>query len=654
MRLFPLDRRGFLTLTGALATTAAGGRPAMAAPLPQGGFISIAYHEVGEDGQGRFYSISESQLVQHLSFLRHDGWTAVGLDALLAARDGHRPLPEKAVLLSFDDGYVDYYTRVYPLLAAFQMPAVFALVTSWLEVADGQSFDFGGTPQPRSRLMRWPQIREMARSGVCEFASHSHDLHHGILANPQGNQQPAAVTRLYDRASGGYESDAAYLRRLEQDLARSSAIMRREIGRAPRSIVWPYGRYNGASVDVARRLGMPITLTLDPEPAGTGRLDRIGRVLTMGDPNVPELARLLRFEPDAERILHVDLDHVHDSDAAQQERNLDALVERVSQLRPTHVYLQAFADPDADGVAEALYFPNRHLPMRADLFNRVAWQLSTRAEAQVFAWMPVLAFRMGATEDLVLSTADNGAAAPAADAYRRLSPFSERARAWIGEIYEDLARHAPFSGLLFHDDAFLSDYEDANPAALAAYRAAGLPGDVAAIRRDPAAMARWTALKTRTLIDLTLELRQRAERWRAPLKTARNIYARPVLDPAAEAWFAQSLPSFLAAYDRTAIMAMPLMENAPDADAFFRQLVARVKAEPQGVTKSVFELQAVDWRQQPPKPVPAVTLRNQLRLLQRLGMRHMGWYPDDFIQGRPTAGVMMDAISSRSFPFRRR
>ena len=45
-----------------------------------------------------------------------------------------------------------------------------------------------------------------------------------------------------------------------------------------------------------------------------------------------------------------------------------------------------------DGVAEALYFPKRHLPMRADLFNRVAWQLMARAGVKVFAWMPVLAF----------------------------------------------------------------------------------------------------------------------------------------------------------------------------------------------------------------------------------------------------------------------
>lgn len=648
MRILPLTRRGLVSLAAALALP----RGTRAEPGP-GAFAAIAYHEVGEDGRGRHSSISESVLVQHLSWLRHDGWRFVSIDDLLAARDGRRPLPEKAVLLSFDDGYDDYYTRVFPLLRAFGAPGVFALVTSWMEVPPGGSFDYGGVATPRSALMRWQEAREMARSGFCEFASHSHDLHRGVRANPQGNVQPALVTRIFDPASGRYEADAAWARRIEGDLSRASAIMARELGRRPRAIVWPYGRYNMEAVAIAQRLGMAVAFTLDPEPARPGRLDRVGRALTMGDPPVPALARLIRFQERVrERVLHVDLDHVHDPDPAQAERNLDRLVERVAALGPSHVYLQAYADPDGDGEAAALYFPNRHLPMRADLFNRVAWQLASRAGVEVFAWMPVLAFRLGTDADLVLAERD-GTTAPASGQYRRLSPFSARARAWIGEIYEDLGRHARFAGLLFHDDAVLSDFEDANPEALAAYRRAGLPGSIAAIRADAAAFARWTRLKTEALVALTAELAERTRRWCAPLKTARNIYARPVLDPAAEAWSAQSLPAFLAGYDRTAIMAMPYMEEAANDEAFLRDLHARVAAIPGAVERTVFEVQAMDWRTRPARPVPARRLRAQLRLLQRLGAHHMGWYPDDFIAGHPEAGIVQDAISARSFPFRR-
>ena len=250
MRLLPLTRRGTLSLAAALALP----RGSQAQPGP-GRFTTLAYHEVGADGGGRHYSISESTMVQHLAFLRQDGWHFVSLDDVLAARDGRRPLPDKSVLLTFDDGYDDYHTRVFPILRAFRAPGVFALVTSWMETPPGGHFDYGGTAKPRSALMSWAQAREMQASGLCEFASHSHDLHRAVRGNPQGNTQPAAVTRIWD---GGYETDAAWTRRIEADLRRSAEIMARHLGRRPRCIVWPYGRHNEAAIGIARRLGMPV------------------------------------------------------------------------------------------------------------------------------------------------------------------------------------------------------------------------------------------------------------------------------------------------------------------------------------------------------------------------------------------------------------
>ncbi|WP_230369807.1 poly-beta-1,6-N-acetyl-D-glucosamine N-deacetylase PgaB [Paludibacterium denitrificans] len=70
--------------------------------------------------------------------------------------------------------------------------------------------------------------------------------------------------------------------------------------------------------------------------------------------------------------MHVDLDYIYDPSPARQEENLGKLLDRVKAMGPSVVYLQAFADPDGNGAADALYFPNRHLPMRADLFSRVA------------------------------------------------------------------------------------------------------------------------------------------------------------------------------------------------------------------------------------------------------------------------------------------
>ena len=148
-------------------------------------------------------------------------------------------------------------TRAFPLLKLFNYPAVIALVGKWMDVPAGQMVDYDGKPVLRSKFLNWEQVREMQASGLIEVASHSYDLHHGIPANPQGNTQPAATTRLY--ANGRYEDDAAYLARLRSDLRDSIS---QHTGKAPRIIVWPYGRSNLAAQEVAAQLGMPIGLTL--------------------------------------------------------------------------------------------------------------------------------------------------------------------------------------------------------------------------------------------------------------------------------------------------------------------------------------------------------------------------------------------------------
>ena len=176
------------------------------------------------------------------------------------------------------------------------------------------------------------------------------------------------------------------------DLATSAQLIEKHTGSRPRVMTWPYGAYNAELRRAAADLGMRITMTLDDGVDDTGRLDAVARHLMQANPGVEGLASSLLERPSAPlvRAAQVDLDYLYDPDPEQQERNLGRLLDRVKALEITHVFLQAFADPDGDGGADALYFPNRALPMRADLFNRVAWQLKTRAGVLVYAWLPML------------------------------------------------------------------------------------------------------------------------------------------------------------------------------------------------------------------------------------------------------------------------
>jgi biofilm PGA synthesis lipoprotein PgaB len=621
----------FIALVLAALALASAAWPGQAQPQPvPNELLVLSYHdirdEVASKGDPDGFAISTQNFAAHLDWLAGHGYNPVSLSQVVEASAGGRPLPERAVLLTFDDGLRSVYDKVYPLLRAYGYPALIALITDYVDMAEGRSIDYGYRQFGRDDFLTWAQVEEMHRSGLIEVASHTNDLHRGVLSNPQGNMTPAVTTRIYDPASGRYEDEATYKARIRQDLVRSVELIERHTGARPQAIVWPYARYNSVANAIADELGMRASFDLEGRSTVIGAdLHGLARLLIMDNPTVLDLAGELRRDLalDSVRALQVDMDALYDPDPAQQERNLDALIERVKRVKPTHVYLQAFADPDGDGAADALYFPNRHMPVRADLFNRVSWQLFSRAGVEVYAWLPVLAYQLpDPARRQALSIAS-----PEPDGIFRLDFTRPEVRQLVGEIYEDLAQGAAIAGLLFHDDAYLRDSE--------------LPQLAPERQDDP--------VRTRALIDFTLQLRDAAQRWRPKLETARNLYARPLLQPESTRWYAQRLDLFRDAYTYTAVMAMPWMEGASDPERWLDQLLAAVRPHDPDLSHTVFELQTRDWRSR--APIDGQRLRAQVRRLQAQGVRHLAWYPDDFIADQPSTNDARAAMSSRMFPY---
>lgn len=354
------------------------------------------------------------------------------------------------------------------------------------------------------------------------------------------------------------------------------------------------------------------------------------------------------------RFVQVDLDYVYDADPVQEQKNLNLLVARIQSLGVNTVFLQAFANPEGDGLARELYFANDLLPMKSDLFARAVNALKTQAQVRVFGWMPVLSFNLD--ENLARVQAWNSKTNIIASddkAYNRLSPFDKKARQQIVSLYVAMAKAAPIDGILFHDDALLSDYEDASDPALAAYHRAGLPGAIKEIRANHRMMRLWTKYKTETLTTFTQDLARHVRAIRPQIMTARNIYAPVALQPESQDWFAQNYKQFLRSYDYTAVMAMPRMENVPDdiAQAWMDELVHVCSKQPHGLQRTLFELQAVDWRKQSEgtaRAIPTEALAAQMRALEQLGAKNYGYYPDDFVTNTPDAAILRKDFSHQT------
>lgn len=619
--------------------------------------ITLCYHDVRDDVIGHLdkdqAAVSSKDLAAQFSWLKEHGYNVVSMQDVVDAKAGVKKLPPKAVLLTFDDGYVSFYTRIYPLLKLYNYPAVFALVTKWLEEEGDVSYGGEGA-KDRSNFLTWDQVKEMSESGLVEIASHSHDLHKGVVTNPQKNTQPAMVARIYSDENNEYEADDKYRERIYNDLKRSSDIINEHLNKRPRVMVWPYGAYSQLVESIAAEVGMTIGLTLTDHKKGRPvELVEIPRFLISSNPSISEFAGIMRvpFDDDNEihRVAHIDIDSIYDNDPKQTIRNLDKTLDRIKAMGVDTVYLKAFADDNDDGSADALYFPNRHLPMRADLFNRIAWQLKTRVGVYVYAWLPVTAFNFkdAPSEWMVQEWQKENKQETSKN--KRLSFFISQVRTIIGDVYEDMAKYANFGGLVFYGDAVLFEYEDVGKfAKLYAEEERLPPFDI--IYKNPVLRKKWAEVKTEALIEFTKYLADRVRLYRPEIKTARNINAQQVLESElSEEQFAQSFEKFILNYSYTTITTMFSQEKEDKFQQEIESLLAKIRENPIALKKTIFELQTVSGSEE--MSISSDVIEKQMRFLMRRGGVQFGYYPDNIANDQPSLEMLERTISLETFPF---
>ncbi len=271
--------------------------------------------------------------------------------------------------------------------------------------------------------------------------------------------------------------------------------------------------------------------------------------------------------------------------------------------------------------------------------------------------MPVLAFDISDKlfNDKGVKEFKNGRIINTTASYKRLSPFYPEVRSIIKDIYTDLAKYNKFAGLLFHDDAYFTDAEDFSPAAIHWLQQQGIHDSPLVLSNNPERLEHIGRLKTRFLIDFTHELSDSVRYYQPDIKTARNLYARPVLEAWSEQWFAQNLEAFIRNYDMTAIMAMPWMEQAPDPHLWLAKLLdsvqQRLKEYDQAqqnppnssIKKVLFELQTKNWQND--HPIKTELIAEQFNFLLRQGINNLGYYPDDFLNNHPDIRILRPAFS---------
>jgi peptidoglycan/xylan/chitin deacetylase (PgdA/CDA1 family) len=121
-------------------------------------YISVPPPEA--DIYRRDLSVTPETFEQQLRYLAENGYTTVTLRDLTYHLTRGYPLPERPVILTFDDGYRDHFFQAYRLLRRFNSVGTFFLVTGFID-------------ENRSEYLSWGQVRVMHQGGM-EFGSHTY------------------------------------------------------------------------------------------------------------------------------------------------------------------------------------------------------------------------------------------------------------------------------------------------------------------------------------------------------------------------------------------------------------------------------------------------------------------------------------------------
>ena len=153
---------------------------------PTRGVPIFLWHSVGEGNLGDPYDLTADEFDRQLDLLDRWGAHPVTLDRLFDALEGKAKLPERAVVLTFDDGRMCQRTEVLPLLAKHHFVAETFVVSSFLRPDAARRFvehdAHGAHP-----MLTWPELSQMAASGVFSVESHgrTHRSFHALSAAEQ-------------------------------------------------------------------------------------------------------------------------------------------------------------------------------------------------------------------------------------------------------------------------------------------------------------------------------------------------------------------------------------------------------------------------------------------------------------------------------------
>lgn len=202
----------------------------------------LMYHSLMPQEENQ-YTVSPKRFEEDLIYLTKNGYTTVVTQDLIRYVQGKGELPEKPIMLTFDDGYYNNYYYALPLLKKYNCKIIFSPIGYCSDL-----FSERDSNHLAYSYVTWEQMREMDRSGLVEIANHSYDLH-------TVSRQRKGVLK----SSG--EAAAHYRELLFEDIGGMQWKFLAGIGHKPVTFTYPFGAFSRDTLPLLKEMGFQVTLT---------------------------------------------------------------------------------------------------------------------------------------------------------------------------------------------------------------------------------------------------------------------------------------------------------------------------------------------------------------------------------------------------------
>lgn len=201
----------------------------------------IMYHSILKSQSGD-YIIHPSILEKDLNYIKEKGYSTITMTDLINYVYNNIAIPEKSIIITFDDGHYNNLGYAVPLLEKYDMKAVISIVGNYTDTfskTDEANMNYG--------YLRWKDINELIKSGTVEFQNHTYNLH--SIGARKGAMKKHNETKEH------------YQTFLSDDIQKLQEEFKNNTNYIPNTFTYPFGAISKESIDIIKQLGFKASLS---------------------------------------------------------------------------------------------------------------------------------------------------------------------------------------------------------------------------------------------------------------------------------------------------------------------------------------------------------------------------------------------------------